>query len=115
MTEWRVRKPEPLRVVMLQLYQRKVEAEILFKIGRMGERVLSDGVVERNVGNIGYCGIVGIDGGELQVLKADFGAFERPRIGLGFGKEDEWPEDNCRNRILDSGGLCPLQVHAGKR
>lgn len=88
MTEWRVRKPEPLRVVMLQLYQRKVEAEILFKIGRMGERVLSDGVVERNVGNIGYCGIVGIDGGELQVLKADFGAFERPRIGLGFGKED---------------------------
>ena len=27
----------------------------------------------------------------------------------------EWPEDNCRNRILDSGGLCPLQVHAGKR
>jgi len=27
----------------------------------------------------------------------------------------EWPEDNCRNRIFDSGGLCPLQVHAGKR
>ncbi len=68
----------------------------------MGKRVLSDGVVERYVGNVGHGGFVGIDGGELLVLIADFGAFERPRIGLGFGKEDAFAEQGAAEMNQDA-------------